>query len=168
MKKYLPLIIAILFLIVSFVLLALLWQVPIDGESFETFEVKMSRTGCHGFCPDYTVTLNSHGEVTYTGNAFVKVYDEQIYTISQENVDIIREALIQSDFFELEDEYYEPVTDLPSTYITVSTNSKTKTIHDYEGTPQKLIDLETIFDEQTGILAFIKCNDSEFGYCTEP
>jgi hypothetical protein len=40
----------------------------------------------------------------------------------------------------------EEVTDLPSTYISITVGDKTKRVLDYHGAPEKLRDLEALID----------------------
>jgi hypothetical protein len=65
--------------------------------------------------------------------------------------DGVRSALRQEaerrGFFELQDRYDSPVTDLPSTIIAVRANGHTKEVTGRVGTPQALKDLATKADE---------------------
>jgi hypothetical protein len=56
-----------------------------------------------------------------------------------ETVDRIR-------FFDLDDKYRQLITDLPTTFVTVTRDGRTKRIEDYFGAPKSLTDLERQID----------------------
>ncbi len=93
----------------------------------------LERTRCYGFCPDYTVTINGEGAVTYEGRAFVGITGRQTA-----QADLVETALLftQADamgFFALRDEYSANVSDLPSYRVTYVRTGQRKSVTDYGG-----------------------------------
>lgn len=70
----------------------------------------MNRTACFGYCPDYTIKLDSDGNVKYEGSYFVGAKGIREYKVGETQIKNIRRALVNSEFFTLEYEYYEAVT----------------------------------------------------------
>jgi len=58
-------------------------------------------------------------------------------------------------FFELEDKYRELITDLPTTFVTVTRGGRTKRIEDYFGAPKSLKELERAIDETARVAGWI-------------
>jgi len=67
----------------QFIAAALLFASP---QKQDSDFVSLSRDGCYGECPIYTVTVYSDGNVCYFGKQFVKVVGERRYTISKDSV----------------------------------------------------------------------------------
>jgi hypothetical protein len=118
--------------------------------------VRLERTACFGECPVYTVTIDGRGNVRYEGTRFVRVEGRQSDRIPVSRVAAILAAAEQIGFFELRDQYRVVenrdgsstiVTDLPSTFVTISRDGRTKRIEDYFGAPEGLKQLERQIDE---------------------
>jgi hypothetical protein len=110
----------------------------------------MERTACFGFCPVYEVTVYGDGEVQYIGKDFVEVEGEQTSQISEEQVRVLVQAFYDAGFFEMEDRYEDNVTDLPSTTTTITIDGETKSVYNYYGAPESLIELEQTIDRISG------------------
>jgi hypothetical protein len=96
-----------------------------DSEVFIHFKT----TACFGECPVFEMTIYKNLFVDYKGEMFVEPLGNQSGYISQEQLKELNSLIKKSSFFELENEYDGEVTDLPSAYITVNQNGKTKNIH---------------------------------------
>lgn len=96
--------------------------------------ITLERTLCYGFCPDYTVRIESDGDVIYTGRRFVNVTGEQRSQIPAEDVARLLTRFDAIGFTSLRDEYRAQVTDLPSTTITLERDGVRKSVLDYGGT----------------------------------
>ncbi len=118
--------------------------------------IKLSRTECFGECPVYQVEINGDGTVRYEGKKFVRVLGKQTAHIAAAQVADLVKDFYAIDFFNLKDSY-ETVTrpdgsvwsasDLPSATTSVTIGSRTKTVRDYYGTPEKLTALEHKIDK---------------------
>jgi hypothetical protein len=96
--------------------------------------ITLERTPCYGFCPDYTLSINGAGDVTYSGRRFVNVVGAQRATIPVADVQALLARFDSIGFERLRDEYRAQVTDLPTTTITLRRNGRTKSVLDYGGT----------------------------------
>lgn len=94
----------------------------------ETIEsVSMSRSGCYGKCPIYTVKVFKDGSVTYEGKMFVDHIGS--YSLTKKvNFQELENLVEQTDFFKLEDRYMLEIADIPSCGVTVTTNEKVKSV----------------------------------------
>ena len=112
--------------------------------------IALERTPCFGFCPDYTVSIDGAGAVTYNGQRFVAVTGEQHGQVSPGDVQALLRAFDEVQFQSLRDEYRAQVTDLPSAIVTLTRNGHTKRVVDYAGTsvgmPAAVRDIEQQID----------------------
>jgi hypothetical protein len=113
----------------------------------DDFLVKLERTACLGECPVYTVSIDAIGEVTYNGTKFVRVEGRQTDRISGARVQALLETAERIGFFDLNDQYRMNVTDLPTTFVTITRGGRSKRIEDYVGAPPGLKELERQIDE---------------------
>jgi len=109
--------------------------------------IKLERTVCFGECPAYSVTIDAKGNVTYQGDKFVRVVGRQTDRIPLSRVAALLETVDRIRFFELQDKYRLPVTDNPTTFVTVVLNGRTKRIEDYVGAPKEVKQFEQQIDD---------------------
>ena len=108
--------------------------------------IKLERTQCFGTCPVYSVTIDAEGNVSYEGKQYVRVEGPQTSRSSVEAVAAILAAAERLGFFELRDRYRAPITDLPTTFVTIRSGGRTKRVEDYYGAPEGLRKLEAQID----------------------
>jgi hypothetical protein len=113
----------------------------------EDFVIKLERTACFGACPVYAVTIDAKGNVIYDGTRFVRIVGRQTDRIPVSQVAALVATVDRIGFFELDDKYRQLITDLPTTFVTVTRRGRTKAIEDYFGAPKALKDLERQIDE---------------------
>jgi hypothetical protein len=113
----------------------------------EDFVIKLERTACYGRCPVYVVSIDAKGNVTYDGTRFVKVAGRQTDRVPASRVAALVETVDRIRFFDLDDKYRQLITDLPTTFVTVTRDGRTKRIEDYFGAPKSLKDLERQIDD---------------------
>lgn len=110
---------------------------------------ELQRTGCYGTCPIYKLQIYGNGNAIYEAGRFSKVkpklgiYEKQL---SRETINDLVKTFEEAKFWELQNEYTDNVSDLPTTYITFKNNGKSKRITDYYNTPAQLKRLEEILD----------------------
>jgi hypothetical protein len=121
--------------------------------------ISLQRTSCYGPCPIYTVTIDARGTVTYDGKRFVRVIGRRT---AQIDTSIVAGLLATADrirFFEMRDAYRvieNPdgtvglVTDLPTKFVTVTVNGRTKKVEDYVAAPDSLSEFEREIDAAAG------------------
>jgi hypothetical protein len=113
----------------------------------EDFVIKLERTACYGRCPVYVVSIDARGSVTYDGTRFVKVTGRQTDRVPASRVAALVETVDRIRFFDLDDKYRQLITDVPTTFVTVTRDGRTKRIEDYFGAPKSLNDLEREIDD---------------------
>jgi uncharacterized protein DUF6438 len=104
----------------------------------ESLRIELFHGPCFGSCPVYTITVHGNGEVEYLGQMSVKECGKQSESINESQLmDILRE-LDQAHFFALEDRAFLWPPDLPSVWVTVKVDGKTKRVGavTYEARPQ--------------------------------
>jgi hypothetical protein len=121
--------------------------------------ITLERTTCLGTCPAYKLTIREDGTVVYEGKKFVRITGTKQSNIDKAMVAGLLKAFVDADYFELRDSYdtiHNPdgtetvVTDLPTTYTSLTLNGRSKKIEDYVGAPKQLEELEGKIDEVAG------------------
>jgi Domain of unknown function (DUF6438) len=134
----------------------------------EDLVIKLERTRCFGACPVYTVSIDAKGDVTYEGIRFVQVQGRVTDRIPVARVAALLATADRIGFFELNDRYRTKknpdgsetiVTDLPTTFVTITSGGRTKRIEDYYGSPDSLKELERQIDDAAGTKRWIKPED---------
>jgi hypothetical protein len=130
------------------------------GATFPTpveptgFSVQLSRSGCYGTCPSYSVMVHGDGKIEFHGKSFVAVPGDHEARIDPDAAARLLERFRAADFFELKDKYRAGVTDNPTYCLVVIIGEKKKTIVDYVGTwvgmPESVTELEDAVDEAAG------------------
>jgi hypothetical protein len=118
--------------------------------------IKLERTSCFGSCPVYTVTLDARGGVTWLGEKFVRVEGQRTDRVQPSRIAALLTTADRIGFFNLSDHYRTirnpdgsetMVTDLPTTFVSITRGGRTKRVEDYIGAPSGLKDLEQQIDE---------------------
>ena len=112
----------------------------------DAIEITIKRTACFGTCPDYEVTMRGDGSVRYDGRAHVRIPGQHTWKVDPAAVRALAREMEDAGFFELKDEYSALVTDLPTTYTSLTIGSRTKKVKNYFKAPEKLHDLENRID----------------------
>ena len=123
----------------------------------EDFVIKLERTACYrGECPVYSVTIDAMGNVTYEGTKFVRVQGRQTDRIPVSRVAALFATAERIGFFDLRDRYLIArhadgtetlVNHLPTAYVTMTRDGRSKRVEDYLGAPQGLKQLEQLIDD---------------------
>lgn len=108
--------------------------------------VSMEKTECKGKCPVYSIKIYQDGRVILTGTKNFKKIGVFSKHLSINKIKIIDKAFSDSNFFNFENEFTNKITDLPTTYISYTKDSKTKRIRDYYGAPSELKRLEEMIE----------------------
>ena len=104
--------------------------------------ISLERTACFGSCPIYKIEIFTNGKGIYSGEKFVENLVVINFKISTKNIQEIINYAEEIGFFKMKDQYYEPISDLPTTI----TKIKEKKIINYSGGPAKLRLLEKLID----------------------
>lgn len=114
----------------------------------------LERTRCYGFCPDYTVTINGEGAVTYNGRAFVGATGARTAQVDPAETARLFSRAEEIGFFGLRNEYRANVSDLPTATVTFVRNGERKSVLDYGGAmagmPESVRQLQEQIDRVAG------------------
>lgn len=109
-------------------------------------EISLERTGCFGSCPIYKITLRSDGSATYVGKRY-SPREGAFQGKFEYGFEKLAELLYRQGFFNLENEYNAPFTDLDTTIVTVTQDGKAKAVRDYgSAAPVELWGVEQLID----------------------
>ncbi len=122
--------------------------------------LRMVRTGCLGWCPEYTVEVDADGAVRYEGIGYVLTGGSATGRLTAASMATLRQAIDQAKFWSLPIKCCDcyDVTDSPSVKMTVTDARSAKTIDDYHGcnaTPKAMRDLEDSVDRIVDIEQWI-------------
>ena len=107
---------------------------------------RIERTPCYGRCPTYRINIYKSGYVIYEGIRFVEMMGTYSSRINDRKIKAIINKANEIGYFDLDDIYDSPVTDLPSTYTYLCVDGKKKTIKNRVRAPEKLREYEKFFD----------------------
>lgn len=93
--------------------------------------VELSRTGCFGTCPSYTVRVREDGRVLWDGGSFVKENGHRETTIPVEAAHALIEKFRSATFWNACGSYSRNVTDNPTYGLQATVGGRNKIISDY-------------------------------------
>ena len=131
-----------LFLILLGILLSCGLIKKVDSSEIELI-ISLQRTACFGTCPIYKIEIFSDGSGIYTGTRFVENIGITKFSLSETQMNLILTQAEVIGFTNMKEEYSEPISDLPTTFIQI----KNKRIRDYTGAPKTLKNLENLIDQ---------------------
>ena len=105
--------------------------------------ISLQRTACFGTCPIYKIEIDKDGSGSYTGTKFVKNIGVTKFNLSKTQLNLILTQAEAIGFINMKEEYSEPISDLPTTFIQI----RNKKIKDYAGAPKTLKNLENLIDQ---------------------
>ncbi|MEY2480260.1 MAG: hypothetical protein QOI04_1187 [Verrucomicrobiota bacterium] len=146
-------------LITAACVLALQLSIATSAQSISS--IKLERTACLGTCPIYSVTIFSDGQLRYKGEAFVKARGTRTKRIRVANFETLAVKVDQIRFFDLQPAYpaRKTVTDLPSTFITVTRGNVTKRVEDYMDAPKQLHELEQLIHRVANVSSWVELDE---------
>jgi len=149
---------------------------PID---YATLRIGLTRSACLGSCPDYAVTIDGAGEVTFSTRAESLPGAAEVHRQFSRSIGVLvsgvhhsridrpaLNALIdrfrQAHFFGLRREYAAPITDSPTYELSFESGGRRWTVTDYVGEPvgmpHVVTMLENAVDEAAGTARWISGN----------
>jgi len=133
---------------------------PGGGRTFPSlaeptdFSIRLSRSGCYGTCPSYSVVIHGDGKIEFHGRHYIAIPGDHQARIPPEAAARLLERFRAAGFFEFKDKYVASVTDNPTYCLELAIGAKRKTITDYVGTwvgmPTLVSELEDAVDETAG------------------
>lgn len=130
--------------------------------------IKLERTQCFGPCPVYTVSIDAKGTVIYEGGKFVRVQGRQTDRIAVSRVAALLETAERIRFFELRSHYRAirkpdgtetTITDMPTTFVTITSGGRSRRVEDYYGAPAALQEFERQIDETARTKRWIRIDE---------
>jgi Domain of unknown function (DUF6438) len=100
-----------------------------DGERMASIEVR--RGMCFGPCPAYEVVLHQDGSATWRGEAYVDRIGDHAGQFDVSDFERLAALVERVGFFSWQDEYTQPVTDLPTYVLAVTTTERSKSVVQY-------------------------------------
>jgi ankyrin repeat protein len=102
-------------------------------KDWNSVRIGLSRSGCLGTCPSYSVEIAGDGSVTYDGRSFVTFTGHHRgFTPPRNVIDLVRQ-FEKADFYSLADKYTTSVTDNPTYTLNISIDGMRKQVVDYVG-----------------------------------
>ena len=117
------------------------YKIEDNNEINEIISIK--RGACFGTCPIYSISIFSDMSGVYQGKNFVEKTGKIEFKLSEEDINSILQKANEINYCQLEDEYFEHISDLPRTYVQIFD----KKILDYYGAPKELKELEVLIDK---------------------
>lgn len=134
-----------------------------DIEDWNSLRMGLTRTGCYGSCPTYSVEVKGTGEVDFLGESNVLVKGRHGAHIPKQLVRDLVTYFEDANYFSLKDEYVAPITDHPAYMTWIEFDGRKKSVLDYAGVsvgmPRAVEDLERAIDEFAGTEKWVKGND---------
>jgi hypothetical protein len=94
--------------------------------------------------------------VRYEGWQHVRVSGGHTWTIDPAAVQALAREMEKAGFFEMKDAYTMPVTDMPTTYVTLAFGGRSKRIKDYFAGPPALREMQARIDEVSGAKGYVR------------
>lgn len=133
-------------------------------KSWNSLVITLTRTGCFGHCPDYTVEIRGDGTVIFNGRRFVVHTGEYRAKISRAAVRALVDKFRTADYFALADRYVAHATDLPTYTTSIAFDGHQKSVKDYGGqiigAPFAVNEIENAIDEAANTAQWIKAPDA--------
>jgi TonB family protein len=93
--------------------------------------VKLSRSGCFGTCPAYSVTISENGDVVWEGHAYVASTGVIHSRIAPESARTLIHQFMLPEFWALCGQYSASITDSATTQTQVQIGGRSKTASNY-------------------------------------
>lgn len=109
-----------------------------DGDSVYFM---IERTACYGTCPTYRLTIYDDGLAVYEGIRFVDREGRYEGRVSQATMEALVNLAEKKGFYDMDEVYDKPVTDLPSVIIRIHADQRDKRVVGRVGAPEAFKDL---------------------------
>lgn len=111
---------------------------PRFGSPVDSLFFSLERTPCLGTCPAYRIRVYATGRATYEGISHVERKGLHRATLDRGVLEALLREAEAIGFFDLQDSYDRPVTDIPSTRLRMVSGTRDKSILARTGVPPAL------------------------------
>lgn len=108
------------------------------GSPTDSLFFSLERTPCLGTCPAYRIRVYATGRATYEGISHVERKGPHQATLDRRVLETLLREAEAIGFFDLQDSYDRPVTDIPSTRLRMVSGTRDKSILARTGVPPAL------------------------------
>jgi hypothetical protein len=105
------------------------------GSDADPVFFSIERTPCFGKCPAYMITVQRDGSATYVGRSNAEREGTYTGKVDQTTMVKLFDKANAVGFFDMQDKYDGPITDIPSTIIRLNANGRDKKVHGRYKTP---------------------------------
>jgi len=125
-------------------LLLLVGVLALTVEAQKIPIITFEKTPCFGNCPVYKLEIYKNRKMHLSNTKYLKVGEGDFSAkLKRKEYKAILNQFQEINFLQLKDQYItKNVSDLPTRYITLAAQGKTKTVMDYSGAPEQLTKLE--------------------------
>ena len=109
--------------------------------------VTIERTVCFGKCPAYKASIYTKGYIIFDGKMNVDKIGRFSTQLSKEELESLKQKINTINYFDLNDKYDGPVTDLPSVITSVALNGYRKSITARYEVPAELKGFQNFIDK---------------------
>ncbi len=120
--------------------------------------IMMEKTACMGTCPVYKFEVFLDKTARYHGKSHVELMGEYKATLTDAQLDYLKNSFAEADYFSFANVYSAQLTDLPTTFLYHHNGRESLKVTDYWGAPQELKDLENEIEKFIGTLEWQKAN----------
>ena len=110
--------------------------------------IGLERTGCFGSCPSFKFSISENGYAYYKGFAFVDLEGEYQTRVDQSFIQAILQKSKDYGYQSFKEFYWEPITDVPTSYSIIEDNTMRHHVLNQSEAPQDLIDLEAFIESE--------------------
>ncbi|MDQ3100065.1 MAG: DUF6438 domain-containing protein [Bacteroidota bacterium] len=121
--------------------------VPNSEQKNDSLAFSIERGACFGKCPFYRLHVYKSGFATYEGLANMEKMGFYHGQVGPDTLQLLVAEAEKAGFFEMNAEYDRPVTDIPSTTISVRRNGELKKVKGRVDPPQAFKQLATRVEE---------------------
>ena len=104
------------------------------------------RSPCFGKCPTYKMSIYKNGTVLLEGIRDVRLVGNFKAKISSKQMKMFSDMALSLEFFKMNDKYDSPITDVPSTTLSIVADGYRKEVYARANYPQRIKKLAELFD----------------------
>lgn len=112
-----------------------------------TVIMMMEKTACMGTCPVYKFEVFLDKTAHYNGKAHVDRPGKFTATLTEAQLDYLKNSFAEADYFSMANVYSAQLTDLPTTFLYYHNGRESLKVTDYWGAPKELKELENKLEE---------------------